>query len=72
MVLSSVFQCISTPCSRVPHGTFQTRLLGSLLHGVLNFYPQKHYSVEPHSLGSHGWVYRLDTRFFEWLITFPL
>jgi hypothetical protein len=42
------------------------------LQGVLNFYPQKHFSVEPHSLGFQGSVYRLDTRFFKWLNTFPL
>lgn len=36
---------------------------------VLNFYPQKHYSVEPHSLGFQGAAYRLDTRFLKRLIT---
>ena len=72
---------------RTPYGTIQTkkigvalststslgyhRSLGSLLLGVLNFYPQKHSSVEPHSFGFHGSVYQLDTRFLMWLITFP-
>jgi len=56
----------------MPYGTVQTLLIGSLLHGVLNFYPQKHFSVEPHSLGFHGSVHRLDARFFKWLTTFPL
>lgn len=72
MNLSPVFYPISRACFRMPYGTFQTRLIGSLLLGVLNLYPQKHSSVEPPDLSFQGSVYLLDTRFLKWLITFPL
>ena len=71
MVLSPVFYSISEVDFGMPYRIVQTSINWfSLLLGVLNFYPQKHYSVEPHSLGFHGSAYRLDTRFLKRLITF--
>ena len=48
---ASVFHSISRVCFRMPYGTVQTLIIGSLVLGVLNFYPQKHFFAEPHSLG---------------------
>jgi hypothetical protein len=43
-----------------------------LVLGVLNFYPQKHFFVEPRSLGFQGSALRLEARFLDRLITFPV
>lgn len=69
MVLSPVVYSISEVDFGMPYRIVQTKLLSSLVHGVPNFYLEKHYSQEPHSLGFHGSAYRLDTRFFKRLIT---